>query len=388
MSSFVIFESDAPSYHIHLIRQGVRQYLEEERKDVDFSPISYLELGDSLAAGDAPFGVVGWLRSPEIIRQLEQLNVPYLNLYESSFCSNVGLTLEFQGEGTLAAEFFIEEMKCEHLAFIGLMNVASSRRRCKEFSNRARAYGIEVKSYFLEPIPIEEGGEFDQMGKIPGSDFFNLMRGIGKPVGVFCSNDRLGLLVQYTAKRMGFAVPDEVSVIGVGGAHPPDNNEVGEGSVVQLDHVNQGRKAAAMMADYLTHGKRDIVRRLTPDGIAHRRTTIHCQVNDPLVRKAMVLIRGDSSISVETICARLKVARRTLETRFRSAVNTTVARTIDFERFSKARMLIRDTSYNNESIAGLAGYANREQMRRSFYRFARMNPREYRRKCVGIGGSF
>jgi len=381
--SFILLDADIPPlYHLNLIRQGIREFIENNNTPFQYSPLTWAELKLIHPPHKTKTGIVGWFRDHSSIKQFEEQGIPYLNLSESAISSNVGLQVAFAGEGTLAADFFIRDMKIENLVFVGVKNASSNLRRLNEYRQRATKDGIPVHNYSIEPQAVTPASPQERTISIFGHDFIKLIRTIPKPVGIFCGNDQVALSVQHTALEMGFSVPEEISVIGIGGITTIDNEGLNTISVIQLDYRNQGKIGASMIVNHLMGKPQQNNQQLIPDGITHRATTINRNVTDPMIQKTMTVIREDPALCVDLICQRLGISRRTLEKRFRLATNTTLARSIDLERFNKAKMLIKADRYNQESIAGLSGYANRAQMRRSFYRFACMSPRQYRQNSI------
>lgn len=382
---FIIFEVDGNSYHLTMIQKGIQSYLESCSQPVSFLPLGLAEIKQlSLESDNVEIGVIGWFRSNTRTRYLQENKIPYINLFECAEMSNCGCDIAFQNEGGLAAEFFIKELKLKNLAFVGLDGVASSQRRMQEFRAKAKEHDLEVDCVYER---LSEVGPYVEMHENKFAEarqkIHDWLFHVGKPVGIFCSNDRIALNLLFRSERCGFSVPDEISILGVGSIHGADQAGVGSISIVHLDHVQQGYTSARIMADYLIHRKSPSTPiRLKPDGIVHRSTTTRLAIGDDVIREAISLIQRTNDVTVESLCDMLHISRRALERRFRSVTNMTVARAIDFERFNKAKLLMKNRKYNYEAIAGLAGYSDVKQMRRSFQRLTQMNPRQFRSVCA------
>lgn len=117
---------------------------------------------------------------------------------------------------------------------------------------------------------------------------------------------------------------------------------------------------------------------LRPKGIFHGQTTFRRRVVDGLVGRALMAIQAEPGIDLLSLCERLGCARATLDARFRRMAGMTAAKAIEIERFNRAKALLRGTGYGLEAVASLAGYPNRRGMRRSFQRFAKTTPRQFR----------
>lgn len=376
--SGILFQRDMELYHLTLVEVGIRSYLESSGPGMSFIPLRFQEIL-RLGLVRPGIGVVGWMNEPKTIRMIESCGTPYLNLFEGAKSSNVGLQLQFEGEGNVAADFFVKELGYEHLAFVGNAHLKSNSRRCAEFSRAAEMHGIDVHSLIAERLEgTPSVGDYEP-GASPALDLsIEFLRSLPKPIGIFCANDSLAMKVYFVARSLGISVPDEIGILGVGGPRAENSGPMSEISVIQLDHERQGKISAQMMCEYLNGERRTRPVLMEPGRIAHRATTARRRVFDPLIQKALSIIRMNQTATIQAICGELNVSRRTLENRFRKATNSSVAKAIDFERFNKAKALMRNHRYSNDSIASLAGYANRDQMRRSFHRFARLTPSEYR----------
>ena len=135
--------------------------------------------------------------------------------------SNVGLTLSNEGEGQLAADFFIDEMGFDSLAFVGIENKFSHQRRCREFAQSAQKRGVCVNERLMAPNSRElwerspfvyDKERLDERNAV----FSDLLLNISKPAGIFCADDLLALNLYYRAHQLGIRVPEEVSILGVG----------------------------------------------------------------------------------------------------------------------------------------------------------------------------
>lgn len=385
---FLIFERDSTSYHCELICEGIRRYFSRGEHLLTFLPVGASELeGIYQTQVEIRPVILGWLERSSSIAYFDRLGVPFLNLRESDLQSNTGLSAGFHGEGSVAADFFIKELNLESLAFVGLQNSASSSRKKKEFEEAAKVHGIPVKSLILESVIATEAGRtefaFDRERVIRRyADLRNLLESLPKPAGIFCSVDRIALSLYYFAEYLGFSIPADLSILGVGCLQRADVGGVQSISVVHTDYGKLGYHAAELMENYVTGGGGATARILEPDGIIHRSTTSRRGVRDVIVRKAYDLIEKQPNVTVAELCALMSIPRRTLENHFVAATNLSVGKAIDQERFQRAKQLLRSRKFSHQAIAGLAGYRNHRQMIRSFDRFLKMSPAHYVRTYI------
>ncbi len=387
--NFITFETDSTGYHLTAITEGIRDYFRDYRRSSSYVPLGIPEVYDlKQSHTDVNCAVIGWFWSREPHDYLRARNIPYLNLCESDYPTPLGIQIHFNGEGTAAAEYFIRDIGYRSLGCIGPSGAVGAQRRFREFREAAEMHGLVVDSMIMSgPHHIRPAYCARKYNKKRNRDaLLDYLKRIDKPAGIFCGNDHVALGVFHHARFLGISVPDELCILGVGCFEHAADGEVESISVVQLDHRYQGFLAAKAMDEYLTSGRIPAPVRLKPEGILHRQTSIRRATQDSLVSRAVLIMQDDPGLTVESIAQALGVSRQILAMRFRAAYNMSVSRAVDFERFTRAKSLMRNRRYSAEALAGLAGYASRQHMRRSFYRFTRMSPTEYRRRCIDPTG--
>jgi AraC-like DNA-binding protein len=105
-------------------------------------------------------------------------------------------------------------------------------------------------------------------------------------------------------------------------------------------------------------------------------------VNDRLVAEAVDIIwtLSDRPLSVEEIVRKLPTTRRTLERRFAAERGHSILEEINICRLDRACRLLRETDLPVKSIAYLAGFTNRERIRKVFQNAEGCSPSQYRKK--------
>lgn len=387
---FLIFERDTPSYHCGLIRDGIRQYFREGDHKLTFLPFGMFDL-DLLCQSQAhsQIAMISWFQKESNIAHVRNQGIPFLNLHESAEMSNIGLRLVFEGEGRVAADFFIREMNYESLAFVGMDEPLSHKRRWKEYEAEARNHSVSVESLFLRGKASRTSSPYvhDKKRTAERADLLtSLLRQLTKPAGIFCANDHIALHLYYLAQHLEMQIPEEISILGVGSLTGAEQGGVQSISVVQLDHVRHGHIAAEMIEHRLSGQPHQTTVTLSPEGIVHRSTTARRAVGDPLVQRAFQIIDNNRGITVEELSQQLSTTRRKLDLHFQNATNMSAARAIDYERFQKARQLLKSKRFSHDAIAGLAGYSSQKQMIRSFDRLVQMSPKQFCRTYLQTPG--
>jgi LacI family transcriptional regulator len=378
--TILVFEMDYSAYHLTFIRRGIERLFDETDGGVVFTPLGVNDL-QHLHGPEVlkRLAVIGMLRSQEARDFFIERNIPCLNLEETEG-RELGFDVRFEGEGTIAAKCFLEEMNLGNLAFVGNEGGISHQRRLREFQRVASSRGLDVSTFNI-PIPQVQKRFFDVSQTDIEDHYLGMKRfleGLRKPVGVFCGNDNIALRIYYAAELMGIRVPEELAIIGIGSRDRVKEAWATAVSVVELDHQKLGQVGARLIYEYIDKNRRPKSVRLRPVGIRHSQTTFKWSVTDSMVRKALILIQENPSLGVVEICDHFGLSRSTVDARFHTATNVSLAKAIEIERFNLAKDLVKQKKYSFEAIASLAGYSNSRAMRRSFTRFTRMSPQQFR----------
>lgn len=380
---FIIFERDSSAYHCTLIHEGIRQYFNSGKRELTFLPLGLTDLESVLfSRPQEKAAAISWLERPYNLSFFENQDAPYINLIEAEHQSNRGLKISFQGEGVLAADLFIDELKLNSIAYVGMKDLLSHQRRAREYRETAHRKGLTVTELHLDGIMLNDSElchySFNRTRLSERhANISHLLKTLPRPAGIFCGNDRIALNLYYYAEQLGIDIPTEVNLLGIGCLQRAEEGGVHFISVVQTDFIKLGYQAAKIMEEFILSGSPPNPTVLKPDGIIHRSTTSRRAVKDSLIHRAFELIDHDRTITVQELSDQLGVSRRSLENRFLTATNLSVGKAIDYERFRAAKQLLRSKQYNYEAIASLAGYHNHRQMLRSFDRIAKMSPSQY-----------
>lgn len=377
---FLVFSSDVFCYHVAYIQEGIAQYLSKGTHKASFFPLGIEQLEVLFDAGDYQVGAIGLFDGEHSQAFFRERGIPFLNLGIENRQPEIGFTLRYDGEGRKAAQFFIEDLGLQHLGYYGMTTIQSHERRCHEFQEGAQVHGLEVSVLIEDRTPLERFFEKSaSVSKRNMGALADLLKSLPKPAGIFCANDQMALVTKVQAGILGISVPDELSILGVGSLHRASGGWQEQVSVVQLDHHKLGFESARLMEEYLLTGTVPKSVYLKPDNIIHRYTTLRRSLSDSLTREAIARIQDDPSLSILQLCRSLNVSRRTLEVHFRMAGARSIGKTIEQERFNRARELLKNFRSSVECVADMSGYPDTGSMRRSFNRCLGMSPTDYRR---------
>jgi LacI family transcriptional regulator len=122
--------------------------------------------------------------------------------------------------------------------------------------------------------------------------------------------------------------------------------------------------------------------RISPERIVERHSTDLIAVSDPAVAAALRFIRENAhrAVLVDDVARAAHVGRRTLETRFRSLLKSSLHDAIRRERIQRACRLLTETDMLVEVVAEASGYATRERFNQAFRQETGTTPSAYRKR--------
>jgi LacI family transcriptional regulator len=207
------------------------------------------------------------------------------------------------------------------------------------------------------------------------------LRSMSLPGAVFAFRDAEAANVLDACLQAGFAVPEEVAILGV------DNHElICESVHVPLSSVHHdlekvGYEGAALL-DRLMQGAPPPTQPILicPKGIITRRSTDVLAVNHEPSRRALRFIRENyqRNIGVTEAVQASGMARRTLEKTFRQSIGRTIHEELIRVRLARSRELLRQSDLSVTEIAARTGFRTAQYFSRVFHEAMSVTPRRYR----------
>jgi len=242
--------------------------------------------------------------------------------------------------GQMAAAFF-QRRGFTRFAYCGVEKHRSSRLRYKGFRDKLATWDYAPDEMILPELP--EGGTpslraVDRVGQ--------WLRGLTGPVALFGFNDAIARAVAEACSEHDLKIPDDVAVLGV------DNDDTQLGfSAVALSSIELNRRLIGLQAAKRLRARvlsRDVgseTERVPPLKIVARGSTDKLAVNDPVVAEALDYITEHlaNAIYVDDIAREVGVSRRSLEVRFRAALETSVYAEVQRQQLDRARVLLQES---------------------------------------------
>ncbi len=295
----------------------------------------------------------------------------------SGSCANFSeVRADSHAAGKLAAEYFLDK-RFDNFAFVGEIRRENwSEQRGQGFIGRLAEVGKTCFRYTAMTKSLSHWSkEVDRMGE--------WLRALPKPIALLAALDIRGRQVINVCAEFGIRVPDEVAVLGI------DNDELICGtcrppmSSIQLDARLGGFKAAEMLADMMAGTMKTPRCFYAPaTRVVERQSTDILMVSDRIVAEAVRYIATNSMypVNVAKVTAHLQLSRKTVENRFKKALNCTVLNVINRERIKRIKLLLTETNTSIQEIADRCHFDNASNLCKFFRRECRMTMKTYRRQ--------
>ncbi len=306
---------------------------------------------------------------------LGRLDIPIVlqnNRTRSNVYSN--LTGDYIGTGQLAAQYFQKKL-FTNFAFFGVRGIIWSEERCKGFRDAVASDRCSFNAFNAEP-----GETFDR------DKILFWLKGLPKPVALFCCDDAHALYITETCNMAGLRIPEEISVLGV------DNDELLCGisdppiSSVELEVEQGGYQTCALLHRQIQDRTRqpfNVV--INPVGIVQRQSSYLYNIKDPNVAKIVDFIDRNfsSDLDMNSILGLVPLSRRSIETKFRKEMGTTIYQYILKNRVEHLAHLLLTSDRPVFEIADEVGFGDNGNFSRIFRKMKGCSPQEYRQNnCV------
>lgn len=277
--------------------------------------------------------------------------------------------------GRLAAEHLIEQGH----RFLVFVSVASSRGAYRYQAERAEGF-----------LAAASGGgrhaEAVQLDVENAAAVEAWLASLPRPAGVVAATDPIGHALLLAARHLGREAPEEIAVLGIG-----DDEEFCElitppMSSVVLPGVRLGFEAAVLLERLMAGQPRPAAPlTIAPTHVTVRRSTDLLAVNDPLVVRALTLIRDRAAdgITAAGVVRAIPLSRRALELRFRNAVGRPIEDEIRRIRVQRAQRLLQATDLPMPDIAERSGFPSAQRLSAVFSRLTGEPPTAYRARVRG-----
>jgi LacI family transcriptional regulator len=334
------------------------------------SLIEALDMCDGLIA---PFHYYPKAVTHAVLRR----GLPAVNIASNRLSPQLGhVTLDNLAIGEMAARHLLD-CGFRRFAFCGLRTSLFSDDRRKGFYRVLAKAGVSERPRYA--LHMSERSSW----KLSQSHLCRWIASLPKPIGIFACNDQRGREVLEACRTIRVRVPEEAAVLGVDNTayiceftDPPLSS-------VELNGVQVGFEAAAMMDRLLENPQVPAESVLIqPRRIVPRQSTDIVAIRDAEIATAVRFIRGHArnGILVSDVLREIPIARRSLEQRFRNLLGRTPAQEIRRVQLERVRTLLLETEMSIPRIARESGFANATRLGEALRREYGMTPIQCRKQ--------
>src|ERR1700736_2173161 len=276
--------------------------------------------------GDGILSFVGhW---EELAKYVISAGVPAVEI--SSVRKDLGIPCvmeDNQAIGQLGAEHLLER-NFKNFVWAPFCDDAVNEERFRGFASSVRADGFDCVQ--LLPVNTRKSTRLSRHVNwtLRRRWVIHTIRSLRYPLGIFCYNDCVAADIVDACVEADIRIPDRVAVLG------EDNDPVICDCVqvplssVRHDLERMAYEAAALL-DRLINGESppEMPLRISPKGVATRRSTEGLAVEEPRVGDALRYIQENyfgGNLSVDEVVAHCGIPRRSLERAFRQELQRTV----------------------------------------------------------------
>ncbi|MEX2216274.1 MAG: substrate-binding domain-containing protein [Phycisphaeraceae bacterium] len=284
--------------------------------------------------------------------------------------------------GKLAVEHFLA-IGLTSFAVIGFVRSYASPLRREAFDAALRKRKYSALSYDMKARLEGLGDETTLERREKG--LIRLLKTAPKPLGVLAINDTVGRAVCRLADDLGFAVPDEVAVLGVG------NSELSWTRSPSLSSICTPGENIAFTAARTLHqillGKpapAEAVQIPAMEVIARQSTLARAPYHRE-VERAIDFIRRHAcnGINVEQVMQTITMSRRLFEQLFTKEIGRSPGREIQRLRLERAEQLLKETELSISQIAQMIGFCETAAFSKFFKKHTGDSPGQRRTAKAG-----
>ncbi len=375
--ALIIDTSWADQNHLGIVA-GVRRYVQEHGNwDCILSP----QLSESLRipGGTARYDGIIARVTPKWAGFAKKARVPLVNVRLQTPVRGVPTVApDRRAAGRMGAEHLLAR-GFRHFGYLGFRRDENSRQQLTGYQETLQEVGLDCDVHLTNSSYDEKSSNWEKF--VDQTDHW--IASWSRPYGVLASSDQLCRYLADFCLRKGLDIPIDVALIGTQNEPMMCLQPAPLLTSIDMGYDAVGYAAAEHLESLMNGAKRtNKLITLPPKGLAARESTDVLAVEDAIVAAAMRFIaeRGHTGIDVDDVAAAVLTTRRTLERRFRSVIDRTVAEELLRLKIERAKRQLADTEMSIKALALDSGFLNGKQMGKTFTRVVGMTPKEYRRQ--------
>jgi LacI family transcriptional regulator len=279
--------------------------------------------------------------------------------------------------GRMVARHFLE-MGFRSFAFKGIRNKVFSKQRMAGYLAELKAAGHrDIPCLLLTRSYRHRQSAFFRIEKI-----CSWLAPLPKPIAIMACHDEDALEVVEACSILNLSIPQEVAIAGVD--NDPFQSEWTQPPLTSVEQATYriGYEAAHRLDLLLQRNEpADPIMRVPPERLVVRASTEIEAVADPLVSRALGLIRSNIETvrTVKELAMLAGASRSLLDLRFQQCLGRTPFSEIQRHRMERARHLLSTTRWSLTDIAYACGFSDLKDFSIFFKRQSGQRPSAFRK---------
>lgn len=375
---------ESPSGYERAILGGIARFAQCHGPWEIFCRYDCVEQYLSRIAASTTTGIIAKVDNARMAERIVEMGLPAVVLDHSDDAvftgnsnSQVGtIIFDSHSAAQMAAEHLMSR-HVKHFGFVGDMTHRHSKSREIGFSTWLREKSIDPIIYqhpkrkHKRTWPNELPTLAEWLSALP------------KPIGILACNDDRGSQVLDACAMAQIIVPGEAIVIGMENDELTCELSAPPLTSISVDAESAGFRAAALLNEMMrgkVHSLEYVV--VSPLQVVERRSTefsLSIVDREVLAALEMIYALANRPIRIADITAKLRIARRTLEVRFRKAVGRSLNEELRRARLCRAQRLMLESEITLAEVAYAAGFSTQAHFTNLFKKQFGKTPLQYRR---------
>lgn len=281
--------------------------------------------------------------------------------------------------GRVAAKHLLETGR-RHFGFVGFEQAKLSEEREAAFRGVITEAGFDCA---VTRIPMELRHHRTRVGGDGRTILREALEALPKPVAIGCGNDELSRVLLELCLDAGFAVPEDVALIGGDDDDLFCRTSQPSLSSVSLPFTEAGQAAAGVLQKLMS-GRESApeVILIGPSEVAARDSTRVVPGEDRAIEAAVREFHrrlADPKLRMADVAAVAKLSVSSLERRFQRALGCTPLVKLRDIRVTLAKRLLGESDRSVNEVARTCGFGSASRFGVAFREYTGMSPLAYRR---------
>jgi LacI family transcriptional regulator len=212
------------------------------------------------------------------------------------------------------------------------------------------------------------------------------LKQLPKPLAIMGDDDRRGVELLGGCALAGLRVPEDVAILGC------DDHWVEQGlsriplSSVDMNFKGVGKKAAAILDDFMQGKPPPPITKVPPVGVVARYSTATIVTDSAEITAAIALMRQHfhEPLHIAKLARRAGMSERVFQLEFKRRVGHSPREELRRVRTVRAMQLLRDTDLKLEAVAMESGFVTAERLCRAFSKAHGVTPNTWRTQAKAV----